>query len=72
MLICYDEDRCVFRDALVIYIFLKSYFDQANKFDMARWGWLALYSNIDGLVQDCSNSIANAMELLHSCIKPSI
>ena len=26
---------------------------------------------IDGLVQDCSNSIANALELLQSCIKPS-
>ena len=27
-------------------------------------------SNIDGLVQDCSNSIANALELLQSCTKP--
>ena len=27
---------------------------------------------IDGLVQDCSNSIANALELLQSCIKPYI
>ena len=27
---------------------------------------------IDGLVQDCSNSSALAMELLQSCIKPSI
>ena len=26
----------------------------------------------DGLVQDCSNSIANALELLQSCTKPSI
>ena len=26
---------------------------------------------INGLVQDCSNSIANAMELLQSCTKPS-
>ena len=25
----------------------------------------------DGLAQDCSNSIANALELLQSCIKPS-
>ena len=30
------------------------------------------YYNIDGLVQDCSNSIANALELLQSCTKPSI
>ena len=28
--------------------------------------------NIDGLAQDCSNSIANALELLQSCTKPSI
>ena len=27
---------------------------------------------IDGLVQDCSNSTANALELLQSCTKPSI
>ena len=27
---------------------------------------------IGGLVQDCSNSIANALELLQSCTKPSI
>ena len=27
---------------------------------------------IDDLVQDCSNSIANALELLQSCTKPSI
>ena len=26
---------------------------------------------INGLVQDCSNSIANALELLQSCTKPS-
>ena len=28
-------------------------------------------SDINGLVQDCSNSIANALELLQSCTKPS-
>ena len=28
--------------------------------------------NIDGLVQDCGNSIANALELPQSCSKPSI
>ena len=27
---------------------------------------------IDGLVQDCSISIANTLETLQSCIKPSI
>ena len=29
-------------------------------------------AHIDGLVQDCSNSIANALELLPACTKPSI
>ena len=28
--------------------------------------------NVDGLVQDCKNSSALAMELLQSCIKPSM
>ena len=28
--------------------------------------------DIDGLVQDCSNSIANALELLQSYTEPSI
>ena len=28
--------------------------------------------NIDGLVQDCSISIANTLEILQSCTKPSI
>ena len=28
--------------------------------------------HVDGLVQNCSNSIANALELLRSCAKPSI
>ena len=27
---------------------------------------------VDGLVQDCSNSTANALELLQSCTKPSM
>ena len=27
---------------------------------------------IDGLAQDCSNSIANALELLQPCANPSI
>ena len=30
------------------------------------------YEHIDGLVQNCSNPMANALELLQSCIKPSI
>ena len=35
--------------------------------------WLPnLQTHIDGLVQDCSNSIANPLELLQSCTKPLI
>ena len=30
------------------------------------------HGHIDGLVQDCSNSIANVLESLRSCTKPSI
>ena len=29
-------------------------------------------NDIDGLVQDCSNSSANTLELLQSCTKPSV
>ena len=29
-------------------------------------------AHIDGLVQDCRNSIANAQELLQACTKPRI
>ena len=31
-----------------------------------------MLDDIDGQVQDCCNSIANALELLQSCTKPSI
>ena len=40
--------------------------------DMDSSTELAFMLYIDGLVQDCSNSIANALELLQSCTKPSI
>ena len=36
-----------------------------------RWKWL-ISMMIDGLAQDRSNSIANALELLQSCAKPLI
>ena len=38
------------------------------------WGyyWGLWWIHIDSLAQDCSNSIASAMELLQSCTKPSI
>ena len=34
--------------------------------------WTRIQSYINGLVQDCSNSIAKALELLQSCTKQSI
>ena len=34
--------------------------------------WHHQVRHVAGLVQDCSNSIANALELLQSCTKPSI
>ena len=38
-----------------------------------KQGFVQLYHyDIDGLVQECSNFIANAMELLQSCTKPLI
>ena len=39
---------------------------------IACWGWHQRKHHIDGLVQDCNNSIANALELLQSCTKPPI
>ena len=38
------------------------------------WKNMTLHSadDIDGLVQDCSNSSALAMKLLQSCTKPSV
>ena len=37
-----------------------------------KWIVKSLWHHIDGLAQDCSNSIAKALELLQSCTKPSI
>ena len=39
------------------------------KFQISKWYWVD-YAN--GLVQDCSNSIALAMELLQFCTKTSM
>ena len=37
-----------------------------------NYPWYHITQHIDGLVQDCSNSIANALESLQSYTKPSI
>ena len=36
------------------------------------YAYLCSWDDVDNLVQDCSNSIANALELLQSCTKPSM
>ena len=41
-------------------------------FIVAFLKWKRYQTHLDGLVQDCSNSIYNALELLQSCTKPSI
>ena len=49
--------------------------EKANILFRGIWIKLAYFAwklHIDGLVQDCSNSIANALELLQSYTKPSI
>ena len=45
----------------------KWYPDLPGVNELTHW-----YTNIDGLVQDSSNSIADALELLQSYTKPSI
>ena len=54
-------------------------FGWSGQYRVACWGYvLCTFDNIcfcwchiDGSVQDCSNSTANALELLQSCTKPS-
>ena len=41
-------------------------------YNTTRHQYISICVYIDGLVQDCSNSIALAMELLQSCAKPFI
>ena len=42
------------------------------KLDMSSSQFFGHYRfQIDGFLQDCSNSIADALELLQSCTKPS-
>ena len=45
-------------------------FEIENKWVLIVWTYSELH--IDGLMQDCSNSIANTLELLQSCTKPWI
>ena len=47
----------------------QKYYNFISSYTLKLIHGLKLY--IDGLVQDCSISIANAMEILQSCTKPS-
>ena len=53
------EVKCLSNSSILIFIIVHMY----------EWKWS---SNIGGWVQDCNNSIANALELLQSYTKPSI
>ena len=57
--ICIDEE-----DWIVMNFFCHSIWFE-NEMSLAQWTQLYF----DGLVQDCSNSIANTLELLQTCIK---
>ena len=48
--------------------------NQSYQAGIMSYDWMNNQNHIDGLlvVQDCSNSIANALELLQSCTTPSI
>ena len=45
-------------------ILSSTYHNRLHHWDLTKY--------LNGLVQDCSNSTANALELLQSCTKPSI
>ena len=55
---------------------LLKFFEEAKiKFTYLKFTYFQVVEEncyIDGLVQDWSNSIANALELLQSCTKPSV
>ena len=50
----------------------RSFTEQLEKVEPVRLFWNLWYLHIDDLVQDCSISIANTLEILQSCTKPLI
>ena len=66
----------------IYYILTWSHYDYSDSYhygwrhtkqaDLSRSCWHGKYNHINGLVQDCSNAIANALELLQFCTKLSI
>ena len=67
-------DMCVWKDVppQIVLCSLKLPFRRCIRSTLQIVGCTVVVSYIDGLVQDCSNSIANALELLQSCTKPSM
>ena len=59
----------IFLHIIWVDMLVKDYINASNQFQCNTCMYNAY---IDGLVQDCSNSIANALELLQACTKPSI
>ena len=56
----------------ITFLFQKSNLATTEKQTTLFWWYYSVKDDIDGWAQDCSNSIANALELLQSCTKPSI
>ena len=52
-----------------VYFLIWDYTPEKCHYFLPNWRHLR---HFNGLVQDCSNSIANAMELLQSCAKPPL
>ena len=50
--------------------YLREVFNNVCILNCDKWQKMKIY-RIDGFVQDCSNSIANALELLQPCTKPT-
>ena len=74
-MLSYQYRDCEYREKMVSqpsYIHKWNPHTKMGFFYIETRPWFLTGLRIDGLVQDYSNSIANALELLQSCIKPSI
>ena len=63
---------CIPRGGLQLFSFNSSFSYIPDEGSTSRWKADTKGIHMDGLVQDCSNSSALAMELLQSCTKPSV
>ena len=67
-----NNTKCTFHTYLRSYIHMVMIRRQVNILMYFTNTLGSIEAYFDGSVQDCSNSIANALELLQSCTKPSI